>query len=232
MKTCQSKFAIENNFHQKNRKATYASFEHGGNVILDYDNYEILPGQKETGGYNYVQMPRGIVDWHSHPRKCKNKNMCAVGLPSPADMTNIVLGILHGSQAHLVYSAEGTYSVRLKPSLIKKIEFSPRKIKAFCFYVNSALEDLHRKFVDTEQKYAEYRNAWLKESKKLGFIVEFFPKDTKPVLFLKYHCSAKGQKYEPIHVSSKMADLLNFKSLSSRKKKSSRKSKRKIRKKI
>jgi len=105
-----------------NRSQINKMIEHGGNTILNFDDQVIEGAQEKTGAYNSVQMPRGVVDWHSHPRKCKNDNMCAIGLPSPNDMINITSGALNGTQRHLVYSAEGTYSITVCPEKLRYLE--------------------------------------------------------------------------------------------------------------
>jgi len=141
--SCGALFRFDPEFHAQNRAAINDMVEHGGNIQLDFDTMTIYPAENKTGGYNFIQMPRGAVDWHSHPRKCKNRNVCAIGLPSPADMINITLGAMHGTSAHAVYATEGTYIIQLRRELVEALQSNPCYLHMYCKRCKIILEKLH-----------------------------------------------------------------------------------------
>ena len=111
-KGCTGKFRFDKAFHSKNRAYTKQMVEFGGNSKLDYGAMLISQKEVTSGKYDRVKIPRGVIDWHSHPAKCA-KSTCTIGLPSPADLCNIYDGALRDSEYHLVYSKEGTYVIRI-----------------------------------------------------------------------------------------------------------------------
>lgn len=229
MALCQETFSVNAAFHARNRRATHDMKEHGGNAVIDYDNKEINEGDLALGGYNYVSMPRGTVDWHSHPRTCQSDKVCAVGIPSPTDMISITLGILYGTQVHLVYSAEGTYAIRLQPRSLVFLQRGKKEVKDFCFQIHQTLNRLHKHFVGSGQTYKSYQKAWLQTVDQLGFHIDFFPGDRTPVFTLTHTCSFKGRRIETIHINPDLQKAVKFeaKKMTRRKKKSRAKTKTK-----
>lgn len=203
--TCKGIFKVDEEFHSRNRKCINDMVEHGGNCVLDFSNKLVLPAEAKTGGYNFVNMPRGIIDWHSHPRRCKSNSMCAIGLPSPMDMVNIVLGAMHGTKAHLVYSHEGTYLVQVREEILKQLRESPCYFKMYEEKIKAVLEALHQEFLDAHlRQYRKYIQEWLVTAEKLGFTVHLFPKDTCPEIPLQYECGLVGKHF--FNVNAKKPD--------------------------
>ena len=110
-------FKVHKDMHQDLSKLMKTgTVEYGGNTVLTINNRVgvLTKGQMTKGQFNNVNLPRGIVDWHTHPRTCRSPNNCTLGLPSPADMMNILIGSSKGNLAHMVYSTEGVYLIRVK----------------------------------------------------------------------------------------------------------------------
>lgn len=198
--SCVQKFSFPEEIHRQNRRATLSMVEHGGNTIINFDKKTLLLGERSEGKYASISMPRGVVDWHSHPRKCKDRQTCALGLPSPADMCNVLIGAVYGSQAHLVYAAEGTYVITVQPSLLHHARESNQNLKNFCRKIRTSLEKLHESFLKRQDEYETYRDQWFPVSKQLGFDVDFFKKDTLPRISLHTKCGTKGSFFAPVFV--------------------------------
>lgn len=192
-----TKFKIGKEFHAKNRKAVSEMIEHGGNCSLNFGELTVNGSQHTTGGYNYISMPRGLIDWHSHPGKCKDVDTCAIGIPSPADMKNITIGSIYGTQAHLVYAREGTYMVQLQRTLVKSLRGNPCKTKTFICKTDSVLSELHNYHIKhREVRYDQYQSIWLDVVKDMGFDVTIFKDDTIPIVPLFFECGATHEEYK------------------------------------
>ena len=110
---CTALFKLDPAFFAKARSAVKTLRENGGNTRIDYKTRTISEGETSKGEYNAIRMSRGVVDWHTHPRDCESSAKCAVGVPSHIDLVNIALGSLFGTQAHILFSSEGTYVLRI-----------------------------------------------------------------------------------------------------------------------
>jgi len=119
-KQCVYIFTLDKAFHDQlvNWTATGRS-EHGGNTRIDVVNDSATVSMKRhtVGSFSSVDLPRGLIDWHTHPMTCKSQFNCTMGLPSPEDMMHIILGSAVGNLAHLVYSSDGVYIIKVKDEL-------------------------------------------------------------------------------------------------------------------
>lgn len=184
-------FRLDPAFHATSRRAVQEMVEHGGNVAFgdhgdasppDSPSTSTLhPGDTTTGGYNFIKMPRGLIDWHSHPNRCRDADTCAVGLPSPADLKNIAIGAVFGTQGHLVYSDEGTYLVQLHPETLSKLREDPCNMELFACAVDKICVYLHHDHIrNKKQSYTGYQRKWFPVVRALGFNVRLFPGDAPP----------------------------------------------------
>lgn len=196
---CRNVFRLAPQFHQANRSAIQKNVENGGNTAVNFQLAEVGPGEITTGAYNSIQMPRGVVDWHSHPSKCKNQNMCALGLPSPADMANIAVGTLAGTQVHLVYASEGTYVIRVREDVVALLQQNPDLQHGYLLRIRTILEGLHEYFLRSRISYKAYASDWMDAAKYLGFDVQLFKKNEAPVFPLFYDCKL-GQSSSPLYL--------------------------------
>lgn len=190
-KECTHRFSVDPVTHADNRGFTHDKKEHGGSMWIDFADSTVHNSNVGQGRYNRIEMERGVVDWHSHPGRCLNDNMCALGLPSPQDVNNVIVGSLWGTKVHLVYAKEGTYLIRIKPALLKQManDRSFRKMKQQEIY--NVLEDLHKFFITHPSlTYTAYRRKWVKKARSLGVLVNFFAKNRRPTFDLSYDCAA------------------------------------------
>lgn len=199
MSKCKAKFSIDKQFHERNRHYVFGKMvEHGGNTRIDVENKVIKGDQTVSGAYAKVSIPRGIVDFHTHPAKCLNDNNCTVGLPSPADLVNIYAGVLRGMLYHLVYAREGTYVLEIQPKVraaIKAQGHVPERMKQTVIHEFNALHEQFKK--RGARDYAGYRADWMRRVKKHGFYVRFYPLGKRPVLNLEYDCGKLRETARP-----------------------------------
>jgi hypothetical protein len=190
MTKCHGTFTVDRETHLENRGFTRAMKEYGGNLMFNMQTMKLGRGDLANGKYNGIMMSRGVVDWHSHPARCLNKKTCAIGLPSPADLQNIMVGALYGTSAHLVYAKEGTYLIQVRASFLRKLHtYSSDAIRAHLQAIERTFETLHKHFVTTvTMKYKEYIKVWTKHARSYGFNVRLFAGDRVPSVCVYYDC--------------------------------------------
>jgi hypothetical protein len=191
---CHRKFVVDKVSHLANRQFTKDVIEHGGNMSLNLKTGQLVNSTMvKSRKYNQIEMDRGAIDFHSHPGKCKNDNMCALGLPSPQDIFNVIVGSLHGTRAHMVYAKEGTYLIRIDERLLQRLVSSPAARDDFQSRLYWTLEELHKHFVKNPKiSYALYRRKWMLAARQLGINVKLFSKNRVPSFELEYDCAAES----------------------------------------
>jgi hypothetical protein len=197
---CTAVFYLDRAFHLSNRDKLNDQVEHGGVAEIDWKQNKIgarVNGELK-GGYDYIDLKRGLIDWHSHPNKCKSRDVCALGLPSPSDMRNVFVGIISGSLGHLVYGKEGTYVIQLEPNWLKRVG---QNLKHDRVKLRQAAEEVERIFVgaydqymnsNVQMGYTAYRQLWLKTCKSSRFRVTFFAGDRLPYFRSCFRCNLRN----------------------------------------
>lgn len=196
---CKAVFVVSDDFHQRNRDRVRKLQEHGGSTHIDWTSvqqgYRVVfrEGRTVKGGYDYIDIPRALIDWHSHPGSCKSKNICALGVPSPDDMRNVFIGAFSGSLGHLVYAKEGTFTIQLEPSFLRKHRAKYIADENAFKRASDAIRDAFKRvydryFNDRSIKYRDYRRLWVDEAKQQGFKVRLFAGDRKPYLKSAFEC--------------------------------------------
>lgn len=188
---CSSIFTLTPSFFKSGRAATKDMKEHGGNTYISFSDSTIGEGYTDTGGYNFIEIKRGIVDWHSHPRTCDTPERCAVGVPSHTDLCNIALGALYGTEAHILFSKEGTYVIRLSESTKQQLQNGKIDYNDFKVKIDRTLIAIHKSFANTRDAYRVYRQKYIKHVRLLGFVVSFFRGNAPPTVRLFLSCNPK-----------------------------------------
>jgi hypothetical protein len=176
--------------------------EHGGDTIIDFSRNVIMPATIQVGKYDKVDLTRGVVDWHTHPAKCMNSDMCTIGLPSPSDMVNVIIGVSKGTLAHMVYSREGTYVVQVKNAVREKLLYDFSFYKTKSNQVGDAFDNLYDRYGLTPHEkrefravrsrkpsYAGFQKDFMALAKREGMCVQLFKGNTVPKFTLKFNCS-------------------------------------------
>lgn len=184
---CETKVSFQPEFLSFAREGLQLDHERGGNLQLDTKG-QLHQNQTVTGKYSQIVMPRSIVDWHSHPAKCR-KNVCALGIPSPADIKNVFIGALSGSNGHMVVSKEGIYAIRVADQTLERLWNNNCEIIHFLAEIDSQFDALHAKFIRKKFNYPTYVKQWLELAHSIGFDVTLFPHDVEPFLMVRHGCN-------------------------------------------
>lgn len=181
----QEMFRITNAMHKRARTAVESMVEHGGNIKVNFKAGTLHEGQTtKSTQYAGIQFSRSLVEWHSHPGNC-TETECAISLPSPRDVINVLSGACYGVQAHLVYSKEGAYVIQVGPVLKQRAMAAlPCSLRQEACKVAKALNALHKSFMDSAIKYSEYKSRWMTLTRKLGFETRLVPKGQHPEIKL------------------------------------------------
>jgi hypothetical protein len=171
--------------HAQHRRYLNDMVEHGGNFALNTKTRKLFSGDERTGKYNQVDMTRNLINFHTHPRNCLNDDTCAVGIPSPADITNIVYGRLYGTCAHLVYSREGTYLIQVNDDVVDMVQCNYVKLEQLLKIFETASDELHDEFMKRRFYYKDYIKRWIAKMRKLGLNIRFFKLGTVPTFTIK-----------------------------------------------
>ncbi len=196
MRTCTATFHFDEKVHKLRRQYVYnETVEYGGNSRINYDTKTIEPKDTNTSNqFAASTISDSRVDWHTHPAQCV-KGLCTLGIPSAVDLENIFVLSLEGPIAHLVYSKEGTYLIRLNRAFIKRFR-DDYDHNEFCSYIcqlRTTFGDLYENFLHSKNKnYPSFRSNWLSAAQRLGFEIHFFQGDTVPDVQLVYPCDYKG----------------------------------------
>lgn len=194
--TCKAKYKLDKHFHDRTRSFVFTKMsEQGGDTHIDHGSRTIHANKTVRGGYSRVDIPRGKVDYHTHPGRCLDDNNCTVGIPSPPDLINILFGVLKGTEVHLVYSREGTYAIYVKPELRNIILRQRRVPTDLKKAISHEFEGLHNTFKNTPSlPYSWYFRQWMSRVKKYGFIVKFHKHKRRPTLELTVPCKQRAHK--------------------------------------
>lgn len=162
------------------------------------------------GGYAQITIPRGVVEFHSHPAQCSTQSgTCAVALPSARDMVNIAIGFRDGVQVHLLYSQDGVYIIRVGEALGKLAcaddDTGCCRLQRHLCAIMARLDGLHARFVreleDTGTGkagvsegvlYSQHRRRWLADARELGFDIDLVSLDTRPRLRIAAPCGMRA----------------------------------------
>lgn len=173
-------FRVSPETHARNRAAVRDKKEHGGNFYLDITRGLLHGALQDSGQYNRVQMSRGLVDWHSHPMHCADDDTCALGIPSPDDIQNVVLGALYKSLGHLVYAKEGTYLIQVSPDLVRRLICDYPRLQQFLADLRTVSDTIHATFLKKRFAYKHYIEVWLRAMRKCGLTVRLFKSGAVP----------------------------------------------------
>jgi hypothetical protein len=200
---CKKLFKIEKKFHNSIRRYMKTSKkEYGGDTIVNFITGTVSAASVQQGQYDNVDLRRGVIDWHTHPAQCiENGMVCTVGLPSPSDMANIIIGAAYGSMAHMIYSREGTYVILMdsvERNLIRSnVKYKEKKIKKTIYEFDNLYsifsEKPHERFRSVKKStinksYNNFRSEFQRLGKQLGFIVLYFQGNSIPTFYLNFHC--------------------------------------------
>jgi hypothetical protein len=173
--------------------------EYGGAFVIDTATKTLKTPEISNGGYDRISFDRGIVEFHTHPTPCKDKQTCTVPLGSPEDLVNIVIGQLNGVQYHILYSNDGQYVLRLRPTRLAAISDDYEKLKIYICSLWTAFDTLHNMFIETKPGLGLYRQVWIGEAERRGFEVVLWDSESAPIV--KVNMNALGSNNQHIEIT-------------------------------
>jgi hypothetical protein len=187
--SCSTNVQLNASDHARILKEVDTNREFGGNFALRSHN-----GTRqlyiEKGGYgtlDTVDISRNIVEFHTHPRKCVDDD-CALGVPSPPDITNILIGSAFGTQYHVLYSSDGVFVI----SVPKSIQAELSDERSFLRFVKRFIPRLYKVFnehVKGRLSYAKFRDRYMRVIHEMGISIHKTATNVAPELNLEHPCS-------------------------------------------
>lgn len=161
--------------------------EVGGTMSFDCSSLTMRPVATSIahGEATSVDVPHGIIEFHVHHGHCRRKSeVCWFLVPSATDMVNIANDSTSGNWAHLIFSPEGTYVVRVGPELREKLRRGDAK--GLLERLRADLEGRVKRFLDPSDPntYDQFRDAWFVFVGQRGFDVDLFPRGVAPYVDL------------------------------------------------
>lgn len=208
-------FEVDRSVHDYLReKVDTEKMEYGGAFIIDTDTNKLRTPALSNGGYDNINFERGVVEFHTHPALCQSDKVCTVPLGSPEDLVNIVIGQLNGVQYHILYSDDGQYVLRLRPTRLAAIDPGQHgdieKLKVYICSLWTAFDRLHSMFIDLKPGITLYREVWLELAREKGFEITpmtWWDKNSPPIVML----NKKGRKSNQHIKITKYKDLMKVK---------------------
>lgn len=175
--------------------------ENGGTFNFDENSNTMVRDDDHNNGKKAsVDVPLGLLEYHTHPGMCPHKRDCALGPPSQQDMINILDRHFEGNRSHVVFSWEGPYVVTVRGPKTgfdeKRVPGTGREFRGRreteIYQRGSAtierLSSLQSEFTVSGMDYAKFQSTWLQIANDpgSGFHVEHFPMGVG-VYFRFYH---------------------------------------------
>jgi hypothetical protein len=91
-------------------------------IILCNDSNQVVGVNKTKGNADSVYTPNNVINFHTHPISAYNNGKTVWGWPSGEDIRETIKFSLAGNKAHLVFSAEGLYTIQVSPCKIRKMK--------------------------------------------------------------------------------------------------------------
>lgn len=186
-------------FSQILPKVYAAKTEFSGSFVAatDAKGRAVLKPVNTITGHKYARVPiqpSHVVNWHSHPSKC-GKTVCALDIPSPKDMINIIRGACnYNTQCHIIFAKSATYVISIPRPLVNFFRAHPDVCNAFCTrLMASFMRDYNEIVNDKRNNYASTKNAaairfrkrWLNKMRhKYHFRIKRVKPGVSPVIYL------------------------------------------------
>lgn len=164
--------------------------EVGGSLRVDWDRNELVLDKVSTGKKDLVKLPRGDVQFHTHPSRCDSKATCYVELPSDADMKIAVTEGMQGVHGQLVIAHGGSYYMAMTPKL--RLEAATSGPRALANRIGRSFDGRMRRWesrmlsaAGTDRLEAvmdDLRKEWIQACEQEGFAARFRPPSQAPTV--------------------------------------------------
>ena len=215
---CKAQFRFSDELMALRERAITNRNELGGPMKVDFDSKTLFPGPAKDGGFKKIYVDRAQVDWHSHTSKCSSRE-CAVGVPSGADVVNVILGSMtETGYVHILFSKDGTYVIQTSKALIDRARDTSQLGLIVCD-VMTTVGRLHELYSHSRLPYKIYQTQLIDGLRAIGFAITVFPPGEHPVVEMQYNCAHEAREpfvphisiYTPQIVLDKMKECRNKK---------------------
>lgn len=143
------------------------------------------------GKYDSVQLPKGRVDFHTHPVVCKSQAKCALEVPSAFDIVYLFDNQAFGvNRYHFVFTRMGTYRIRLQARSRKAAiqaaaqdpSFRTKLRERLLAVFGARYEKFNELYPRPGLTLAKFRAAWCAIMRQVGFEVKLFVHPQQPYL--------------------------------------------------
>jgi hypothetical protein len=117
--------------------------EYSGEIFCDNNNKHVDTCLNK-GDAESVMTPNNIINFHTHPITCYNAGGTCWGWPSGEDIRETIKFALNGNKAHLVFTAEGLYTIQVSPCKLKLMKkLKPDELGILIFIIEEYFKTTH-----------------------------------------------------------------------------------------
>jgi hypothetical protein len=168
--------------HLRNKNLTNKCVEYGGTLEWADDRRHFGHKTLTSGKYNSVAIPKGQIQFHTHPNKCTDE-VCAMGIPSIHDLFGYADAVVRGeTDVHCIYSKDGVYCMMLRPE-IKRAMKDKRFRRIWRDTAESNLARFRGKHDVTEDTYDDFKTSWINLARGQGFEIDHQPRNSRSSQF-------------------------------------------------
>ena len=172
--------AIDANVHRTIEMNIHKRQEVGGTLKL-VGNVLVVDAT-HPGKFASVVVPRGIVQFHTHPSQC-NGRLCTLGIPSVQDVMGFVDAFMRDEVLiHCLYSADGCYCMSITPARASAVR--KRRLA-----ITSNLKSFFGTFDAqsmTPGSYAAFRENWIALIRSQGIAIRLYQRNVVPRFELEF----------------------------------------------
>lgn len=182
--------SIQRNVHQHLVSLLNEPVEYGGTLKYNKETLSFdLASWRRGMFYDEVDIPVGIVQWHTHPRNC-SPSRCTLGIPSGPDLAGFARAATSGKcLAHLIYSKDGIYAILMDPRYLHAMKRDANFAHQFGSLSQKNFNSINEHFANRKDlNYARFKTQWLETANRSGFKIRLFPLTEPPCFRLDSRC--------------------------------------------
>jgi hypothetical protein len=149
-----------------------------------------------------VLPPYYWINWHTHPFICYSHYECYIGWPSGMDMAFIIYQYLLGGLCHIVFTAEGTYTIQLSIEMMKFLSMISDKRDC----IDTLADVIRQRFSNLDQ----FRSISLTDPNRQHNLIE---NDMEGLLADGNKKDSFMERYLTLASTATFADLFNWETI-------------------
>lgn len=160
---------IDENDAREIRNKIQCPFEIGGSLKLVNRRILTIDKLQKSKWYSQVDIPAGLVQFHTHPAVCLDRDArtCAMPTPSITDLLAFARAAWNSETAfHLIFTEDGIYHLFLTHRIRA---LNRRDFERWFGWVKQRLEAYRHKRLVTKSTYPRFRKEYLSLAKECGF---------------------------------------------------------------